>query len=79
MHGISLRLPPPPAAPGLPSRHHWTKPPHSHRLGVTHEKSGDSDAPNRGSRVTARLIPEDPDYVNYSERSFAEALRDQAV
>jgi len=27
--------------------------------------------------VTARLIPEDPAYVNNSERSFAEALRDQ--
>lgn len=27
--------------------------------------------------MTARLIPEDPYYVNYSERSFAEALRDQ--
>ncbi len=27
--------------------------------------------------MTARLIPEDPHYVNYSERSFAQALRDQ--
>jgi len=27
--------------------------------------------------VTARLIPEDPEYVNSSERSFTEALRDQ--
>ncbi|MBA3338493.1 MAG: NERD domain-containing protein [Geodermatophilaceae bacterium] len=27
--------------------------------------------------MTPRLIPEDPDYVNKSERGFAEALRDQ--